>query len=115
MHGIPLPETGTFESRLFAEGVYRTRMEQLAFTNLFARLISLIGGVKSEVVDSLLKDYAAELFQRRYTSNYESERTRMLREMVNARAEDHRLLQKVARLSADGDPATMRSSFVHAG
>lgn len=94
--------TGTFESRLLSETIFRERSEKYAFARLFARMLGAIAGIGDDAVHLSLMEYAEELFQLRYNSSYVPILQRRVQEVKNVRLEEARLLSKVERMTVEG-------------
>jgi hypothetical protein len=109
LHGLSLPSTGTFESQLLSEVIYRERTEKYAFAKLLTRLLGAAAGMSSETQHLHLMEYAEELFQLRYNSKYVPVVQRTLRKARDVRAEEQRILRKVEAMTVEG-PSNGRSN-----
>lgn len=100
LRGIPLPDTGTFEARLLAEGIQRERNEKFAFAQLLTTLVASLG-VPMERIRPTLIEYGEELYQFRYNSRYESAARRIEEERLKREANDLEILAKVDAMTVE--------------
>lgn len=101
MHGVPLPRTGTFESRVLSTVIFRERAEKYAFARLLTKLLGPFSGISDEGQYLMLTEYAEELFQLRYNSKYVPVLRQRLRKKRDVRQEELRLLQKVSAMTVE--------------
>jgi hypothetical protein len=99
LRGIPLPETGTFESKLLAEGIQRERNEKFAFAALLSQFAHLMGAPE-ERLKPLLSAYAEELYQFRYNSRYVAAELQLQQEKASREAEDRETLARAMALTS---------------
>lgn len=102
MHGLPLPKTGTFKSRLLSEAIFRERSEKYAFAKMLVKLLGPMAGLNAEEQYLTLTEYAEELFQLRYNSKYVPVLRRRVQQIRNVHLEEERLLSKVAKMTVEG-------------
>jgi len=104
LRGIPLPETGTFESKLLAEGIQRERNERFAFAVFLTRCIAQFG-VAVEKFSPLLTEYGEELFQFRYNSKYAAAALKLEEEKVSQEQQDRDILARAVALTTGNTDA----------
>jgi hypothetical protein len=102
LRGIPLPATGTFESKLLAEGIQRERNERFAFAVFLTQCASQFG-VPVEKFSAALTEYGEELFQFRYNSKYEAAVLKLQKEKVSREQQDRETLARAIALTTSKD------------
>ena len=106
--GIPLPQLGSFEFNIVAEGLRREQAEKVAFVKFIGSMLQPIAGLDAEAVSMLVTEFAEEVLQFKYNYKYETIRSRTIRERVAEHNEDTRILDKVAQLTVKDDPTDAR-------
>jgi hypothetical protein len=104
LRGIPLPATGTFESKLLAEGIQRERNERFAFAVFLSRCISQFG-VPVEKFSAALTEYGEELFQFRYNSKYAVAALKLEEEKVTQERQDRDVLARAMAITTGNTDA----------
>ncbi len=99
MQGVSLPSLGSFEFNLLYEGIRRQRTEKIAFARFLSKLIAPLSGASKEETALLVSQYAEEVLQFNYNSNYEPVYQRMVRARVEQVSEDQRILRKVNEMT----------------
>lgn len=99
LHGIPLPEIGSFPYKLIVEGIHRDRAEKVAFARFLARMLAPISQMSDVAADLHIIEYAEQLTQLKYNWAYESVRAKI----ESVREKKHRgdldILAKVSAMT----------------
>lgn len=102
LHGVPLPDLGSFEYQLLEAALARKRAEKLEFARLLAELLGPAAGLETKAVNLLLTSYAETLSQVRYNYQYTPVHVRVREKQLAAKREDDRLMKKVAAMTVPG-------------
>lgn len=99
LHGIPLPEIGSFRYKLIVEGIHRDRAEKVAFARFLSRFLAPISGMNEAVADLHIIEYAEQLTQLKYNWAYETVRAKIETVRVQKHKSDLDILAKVSAMT----------------
>lgn len=102
LHGISLPDLGSFEYRLLEAGLERQRAERVSFARLLTHLLGPLSETTKEGVELLLSDYAETVYQVKYNYKYTPAQVRALEQRCAQHQEDARIMAKVDSWTVTG-------------
>lgn len=101
LHGLPLPELGSFEYYLLETAMMRERAEKVEFAQFLAALLGSSTGLNADQLGQIISRYAEVVTQVRYNSKYESAYAKAQKILRAKQEEDARLLDKVRAMTVD--------------